>query len=119
MKKHLLVPAILLGFVSTACADIVTESDRALTTVARWGLCLQEKMDDTTAKAQVFSVVKQIDDRFSAKYGSTATSVAQLRWGDKYVEHYYGDAKRIHDKLPGSTGAICTLLGQQVIQLTR
>ncbi|RYD50517.1 MAG: hypothetical protein EOP83_23820 [Verrucomicrobiaceae bacterium] len=111
--------AILLSTLSTAAlADARTDSHATLTTIARWGVCLQDTMSDMQAKSMVYATVSKVDASFQRKYGQKATELAQAAYGDDFVQFYYNAAKADHAKL-ANRDATCRTLNQKVVALAQ
>lgn len=118
MKTLTLAALVVAAGVCSAHADSRSESHAILTTVSKWGMCLVARQGEPSAKAQVYSVVGQIDAAFQRKHGVKATDIARERFGDNFVNQYYTMAKADYAASP-STDAQCTRLGTQVIGYTK
>jgi hypothetical protein len=100
-------------------SNLQDESDIALKAVSRWGMCLLETQDEASVKAQVFSVVQLIDNKFQAKHGVKATTLARTKYGENFVEHFYNTAREHHATLPANHADMCRSLGNRVVTLSR
>lgn len=119
LKTSLASIALLASLGTAQAAPVDDEAHIALKAVARWGMCLLETQTEDAVKPQVFSVVQQIDRKFQSRYGVKATTLAQARFGDNFVEHYYAEAKAHHATLPEKHADMCVSLGNRVISLSR
>lgn len=118
MKIATLALALLVGASSIAHgksdSEIRAEADANLMTVARWGVCLLDKLgDETQAKGMVYPVVMKVDDAFVRKYGMKATDVARERYGSDFVKVYYDRAKA------GFQKSDCAAANERVLALVK
>lgn len=117
------IAAILFAFMlgtSAARADeasMRSEAHTNLMAVARWGMCLVERMGETAAKGMIYPIVGKVDAAFVKKYGMKATDIAQERFGPDFVKRYYEMAKVEHDRLPQDHAAVCARYNQRVLAL--
>lgn len=119
MRLKIAVIALLATLGVAQASNLQDESDIALKAVSRWGMCLLETQSEDSVKAQVFSVVQEIDTKFQSKYGVKATTLARTKYGENFVQHFYEAAKAHHATLPTKHADMCASLGNRVITLAR
>lgn len=118
-KLSMAAIALVASLNAVHASNMSDESHLALKAVARWSMCLLETQDETTTKAQVYSVIQEVDRKFQSHYGIKATTLAQNQLGPDWVQVYFEDARQHHATLPVNHADMCTSLGRRVVSLTR